>query len=142
MFKGRMALGVDGIQLAVCGSRLRERMGLMGRVGLMFRSPLAGLAANGELVKLFLKEGQILAVTLRLKFLDGYETQGGRIHAVAHPGGLRSVVEDVSQVRATLGTDHFIADHSMGGIMSSDYRLLIDGFSKTGPTCAGVELVF
>src|SRR5215471_10729263 len=116
-------------------------MGLSGRMRPRCCSPLEAVSANGELVKLFLEESQILAVTLLLEFLDGDETQRSGIHAVAHPGGLRPVVEDVSQVGTTLGADYFIADHSVRGIMFSNHRLLIDRFSKTGPTGARVELV-
>ena len=55
------------------------------------------------------KQFRILAVAFLFQVIFGNETEGRRIYAVPEPGGVRTVVEDMPEVRVSMLAPDFSA---------------------------------
>jgi len=83
----------------------------------------------------------VVAVTFGLEFVDGNESERGRVHTVPESGWLRTIVEDMSEMSVALGAADLGPDHTQRsiGLLEDDFR--IDRLGKTWPTSTRVELV-
>ena len=63
------------------------------------------------------------------------------INTVSQSCGLRTVVEDVSQMSATLPAQGLDPDHAKGHVLLGLHALLVRGVVKTWPTRAGIKLM-
>src|SRR5690606_40949776 len=69
------------------------------------------------------------------------EVERSRVDAIALPGGLRTVLEDVSQVRTAATAQHFLADHAMAGVADSAHPVAGERQPEARPPGPGVVLV-
>src|SRR5205823_1563902 len=84
-------------------------------------------------------------IMLRLPLLLGIQFEGGGIDAVAQAGGLRSVLEDVSEMSAARTAHHFRPLHAVAAILFGLDVLFGQRLVETWPACtrfifrAGIE---
>ena len=69
-----------------------------------------------------------------------HEIQGGRVHAVPHPGWARTVRKEVPEVGITIRASHFGADHAMAPVPVLGDVFLLPRGKETRPSRATVEL--
>lgn len=68
------------------------------------------------------------------------ETQGHRIHAIAQAGGLRAIVEHVSQVAVAAGAADRGTPHAKAAVANLHHVAAGNRLPEAGPASAGVEL--
>src|SRR5213076_1061260 len=88
-----------------------------------------------------LKQRQVALVPLRLQALDRNEAQRSRVDAVAQPRRRRTVVEQMSQVRISVGRSYLGPHHEERPIgLLADVRVL-ERLREARPPRARLELV-
>src|ERR1700730_19408860 len=93
------------------------------------------------LISALFEKLDIIAVTFGLEFVDGNESERGRVHTVPQSGWLRTIVEDMSEMSVALGAADLGPDHTQRSIGLLDHDVRIDRLGKTWPASPGVELV-
>ena len=84
-------------------------------------------------VSVLFEKLDIIAVTFGLEFVDGNESERGRVHAVPQSGWLRTIVEDMYEMSVALGTADLGPDHTQRAIGLLDHNVRIDRLSETWP---------
>ncbi len=87
------------------------------------------------------KSEAYLAVALFLQVLSRDEAQRGGVHAVAHAGGRRAVVEDVTQVGVAVPAAHLRARHEEAAVRPFDDVVRFERPGEARPAGAGLILV-
>jgi len=78
--------------------------------------------------------------TLLVKPGPGVQIEGRAVDAVAHPGRVGTVREDVAEVRAALVTHHLGAVHVVAVVIFLANGSEVERLEEAGPPRAGLEL--